>query len=104
MTTLLGMASDHPPDLTSPKFFCGDFSKKDSISKNSMQPGRHHHLFAFHNPYRAVVFNLGYAKTSLGVRKIKTKLKKNLCGFGPLANYADRATAASWRSSANVCG
>jgi hypothetical protein len=27
-----------------------------------------------------------------------------LRGFGPLANYADRATAASWRSSANFCG
>jgi hypothetical protein len=24
--------------------------------------------------------------------------------FGPLANYADRATAACWRSSANFCG
>jgi hypothetical protein len=24
-------------------------------------------------------------------------------GFGPLANYADRATAACWRSSANFC-
>jgi hypothetical protein len=30
--------------------------------------------------------------------------KKNLRGFGPLANYADRATAACWRSSANFCG
>jgi hypothetical protein len=30
--------------------------------------------------------------------------KKNLRGFGPLANYADRATAASWRSSTNFCG
>jgi hypothetical protein len=27
-----------------------------------------------------------------------------LRGFGPLANYADRATAASWRSSTNFCG
>jgi hypothetical protein len=27
--------------------------------------------------------------------------KKKLRGFGPLANYADRATAASWRSSTN---
>jgi hypothetical protein len=27
--------------------------------------------------------------------------KKKLRGFGPLVNYADRATAASWRSSAN---
>jgi hypothetical protein len=26
---------------------------------------------------------------------------KKLRGFGPLANYADRATAACWRSSAN---
>jgi hypothetical protein len=31
------------------------------------------------------------------------KLKK-LRGFGSLANYADRATAASWRSSTNFCG
>jgi hypothetical protein len=30
--------------------------------------------------------------------------KKTLRGFGPLANYADRATAASWRSSTNFCG
>jgi hypothetical protein len=29
---------------------------------------------------------------------------KKLRGFGPLANYADRATAACWRSSANFCG
>jgi hypothetical protein len=27
-----------------------------------------------------------------------------LRGFGPLANYANRATAASWRSSTNFCG
>jgi hypothetical protein len=31
-------------------------------------------------------------------------LKKKLRGFGPLANYSDRATAASWRSSTNFCG
>jgi hypothetical protein len=30
--------------------------------------------------------------------------KKTLRGFGPLANYADRATATSWRSSTNCCG
>jgi hypothetical protein len=30
--------------------------------------------------------------------------KKKLRGFGPLANHADRATAASWRSSTNFCG
>jgi hypothetical protein len=30
--------------------------------------------------------------------------KLKLRGFGPLANYADRATAASWRSSTNFCG
>jgi hypothetical protein len=30
--------------------------------------------------------------------------KKKLRGFGPLAKYADRATAASWRSSTNFCG
>jgi hypothetical protein len=31
------------------------------------------------------------------VVKTETKLR----GFGPIANYADRATAARWRSSAN---
>jgi hypothetical protein len=36
-------------------------------------------------------------------RKIQTKKKKKLRGLGPRANYADRATAASWRSSANFC-
>jgi hypothetical protein len=36
-------------------------------------------------------------------RRVRLK-KKNLRGFGPLANYADRATAASWRSSTNFCG
>jgi hypothetical protein len=30
--------------------------------------------------------------------------KKKLRGFGPLANSADRATAACWRSSASFCG
>jgi hypothetical protein len=30
--------------------------------------------------------------------------KKKLRGFGSLANYADRATAACWRSSANFRG
>jgi hypothetical protein len=30
--------------------------------------------------------------------------KKKLRGFGPLTNHADRATAASWRSSTNFCG
>jgi hypothetical protein len=29
---------------------------------------------------------------------------KKLSGFGPRANYADRATAACWQSSANFCG
>jgi hypothetical protein len=33
-----------------------------------------------------------------------TKTKLNSAAFGPRANYADRATAASWRSSANFCG
>jgi hypothetical protein len=30
-------------------------------------------------------------------------LFKKKRGFGPLANYADRATAACWRSSVNFC-
>jgi hypothetical protein len=32
------------------------------------------------------------------------RVLKKLRGFDPLANYADRATAASWRSSTNFCG
>jgi hypothetical protein len=35
---------------------------------------------------------------------VEESRKKKLRGFGPLANHADRATAASWRSSANFCG
>jgi hypothetical protein len=31
-------------------------------------------------------------------------MKHELRGFGLVANYADRATAACWRSSANFCG
>jgi hypothetical protein len=37
------------------------------------------------------------------IRTIKYN-KKKLRGFGPLANYADRATAASWQSSTNFSG
>jgi hypothetical protein len=37
-------------------------------------------------------------------RKYVSSIIKKLRGFGPLANYADRATAASWRSSSNFCG
>jgi hypothetical protein len=36
--------------------------------------------------------------------RYQSKEKKILRGFGPLANYADRATAACWRSSAIFCG
>jgi hypothetical protein len=43
---------------------------------------------------------LRYAKPA--TNEYKTKL--NSVAFGPRANYADRATAASWRSSANFCG
>jgi hypothetical protein len=40
----------------------------------------------------------------LTVVQLQNIKKKNLRGFGPLANYADRATAASWPSSTNCCG
>jgi hypothetical protein len=44
----------------------------------------------------------------LQVSKLNNKKKpfsdKKLRGFGSLTNYADRATAASWRSSTNFCG
>jgi hypothetical protein len=38
------------------------------------------------------------------IQRTSFKEKKKLRGFGPLANYADRATAASWRSSTNFFG
>jgi hypothetical protein len=40
--------------------------------------------------------------TSVPTRRYASK--NLLRGFGPLANYADPATAASWRSSTNFCG
>jgi hypothetical protein len=47
-------------------------------------------------------------ETCIGMQnKANSKNKKKtqqLRGFGPLANYADRATAASWQSSTNFCG
>jgi hypothetical protein len=62
-------------------------------------------------PYKEEIENTENQKNGAVKRKIQTitfkksqKSKKNLRGFGPLANYADRATAASWRSSTNFCG
>jgi hypothetical protein len=37
-------------------------------------------------------------------KQYAAKSKTKLCGFGPRANYADRATAVCWSSSANFCG
>jgi hypothetical protein len=42
--------------------------------------------------------------TGAALSELEQKKKKKLRGFGPLANHADRATAASWRSSTNFCG
>jgi hypothetical protein len=39
-------------------------------------------------------------KTNFHKLKLRTKLR----GFGPRANYTDRATAACWQSTANFCG
>jgi hypothetical protein len=49
-----------------------------------------------HNPYNS---NLNF-----GVRFCKNGILKKIRGFGPLANYTDRASAACWRSSASFCG
>jgi hypothetical protein len=46
---------------------------------------------------------LHYFTTEISYHQ-KLNEKKNLGGFGPLAKYADRATADCWRSSANFCG
>jgi hypothetical protein len=57
-------------------------------------------------PHKHPVFRISPAPLS----RIHTLLylikaqQQKLRGFGPLANYADRATAACWRSSANFCG
>jgi hypothetical protein len=42
--------------------------------------------------------------SSVDVNKLSLFHKTKLCGFGPRANYADRATAACWRGGANFCG
>jgi hypothetical protein len=42
--------------------------------------------------------------TSSLFRLLNFKKNFKLRGFGPLANYADRATADSWRGSTNFCG
>jgi hypothetical protein len=44
--------------------------------------------------------NCMYLLLSFHVAVDELKLR----GFGPRANYADPATAACWRSSANFCG
>jgi hypothetical protein len=60
-------------------------------------------------PYLAARLELvsGCAIIIYGHRSLRHhyKVKKlKLRGLGPLANYADRATAASWRSNTNFCG
>jgi hypothetical protein len=47
--------------------------------------------------------NFGERRLQFGERD-GDRTKKNLRGFGSLANYVHRATAACWRSSANFCG
>jgi hypothetical protein len=61
-------------------------------SVNSDGPNK---AFIIHNRSFENVWNFNY---------LQTTVKKTLRGFGPLANYADRAAAASWRSSTNFCG
>jgi hypothetical protein len=39
-----------------------------------------------------------------GLCNLQEIRKNELRGFGPLAKYADRATAACWRISAKFCG
>jgi hypothetical protein len=50
------------------------------------------------SPLEPILGHLNIAHTD---RCICLIYRKKLRGFGPLANYADRATAACWRSSAN---
>jgi hypothetical protein len=45
-----------------------------------------------------------WTETDEAGEREKREKKTKLCGFGLLANYADRATAASWQSSTNFCG
>jgi hypothetical protein len=42
--------------------------------------------------------------TSKNIEYVSVQQQKILRVFGPLVNYADRATAAPWRSSTNFCG
>jgi hypothetical protein len=58
--------------------------------------------------FQQKIFNTVMTLCVRHVEKISTftdkSIIKKLCGFGLLANHADRATAASWRSSTNFCG
>jgi hypothetical protein len=51
-------------------------------------------------------YNAKATNNSIKIKATDLKLYvyKKLRGFGPLANYADRATTACWQSSANFCG
>jgi hypothetical protein len=59
-------------------------------------------IFAFNPKFDIFVAHLNYV-TEFSFLPHKIHTIKKLRGFGPLANYDDRATAVSWRSSANFC-
>jgi hypothetical protein len=46
----------------------------------------------------------GLSEGELCSTPLSNQVLMKLRGFGPLANYAERATAACWRSSAYFCG
>jgi hypothetical protein len=46
----------------------------------------------------------GLNTSTVALRVVRKKKKKKLHGLSPRANYTDRATAASRRSVANLCG
>jgi hypothetical protein len=65
------------------------------------------YLFLIEVKQAKEIVHLLYATKKLAskdLKQAKNIIKKKLRGFGPLTNYADRATAASWRSSTNFCG
>jgi hypothetical protein len=72
--------------------FIGDFWTAQVISTES------------HDYERVAYTDEVSAGDCCGYQHHTWSLKTKLRGFGPLANYADRATAACWRCSANFCG
>jgi hypothetical protein len=78
--------------------WCTRVSQKWALDRGTLQ-GTNRVIFDHNEP---ITTNKSVRNESLNY--YSSEEKKKLRGFVPLANYADRETAACWRSSANFCG